>query len=86
MSDSSCAYSDVTRDARSVSYASYSTCSVGAVNAAGNGNCGEVESMPLMLIEVEADSKVWFMYYFRVRVWRYVDIYMYILFGVLPRR
>jgi hypothetical protein len=33
------------------------TCSVGAVNAAGKGNCGEVESMPLMLIEVEADSK-----------------------------
>lgn len=36
------------------------------MNAAGNGNCGEVESMPLMLIEVEADSKVWFMYYLRL--------------------
>lgn len=36
-----------------------------------------MESMPLMLIEVEADSKVWFMYYLRLEY----GGTLYVLFG-----
>jgi hypothetical protein len=63
VSDSSCAYSDVTRAASRLSYCSYSTVSTGAVNAAGNGNCGDDESSPLMLMEEEAVVKVRLMNY-----------------------
>lgn len=33
------------------------------MNEAGNGNCGDDESSPLMLTEAEAVVKVWFMYW-----------------------
>lgn len=41
---------------------------MGAVNDAGKGNCGDEESIPLMLIEVDAVEKVVFMYFFLISV------------------
>lgn len=64
VNDSSCAYSAVTRAARRVSYGSYSTVSVGAVNDAGKGNWADEESSPLMLIEDDAVVNVLVIYYF----------------------
>jgi hypothetical protein len=49
------------------------------VNAAGKGNCGEEESIPLMLIEADAVSKVLFMYYLRLA-------YMELIWSTKDRR